>query len=246
MVHVFGKRISIVALALSAVALASTATVAQAATPAPTITNLSVHSGAAAGGTALTITGKNFVKVTAVKFGTVKAPGFKVLSKTKIQVGVPAHAVGVVDVRVLTKAKTSKAVKAGKYTFTAPLKTTTSVAVVVTPASVSFPVTIAASTPLSDYPLKSVTVSLSLAGVSLGSWQLLTCPSGCVPTLAFDVKQRASVGDVPLGDYDLNLVMTSGQIWLGSPAFTVPFGYLGQFTATASFAGAPGFAGSSS
>jgi hypothetical protein len=75
----------------------------------------------------VTITGTNFTGASAVKFATSAASSVVVLSSTKITAKTPAHAAGLVNVRVVTPAGTSPAVTADYYTYeTAP--TITSVA----------------------------------------------------------------------------------------------------------------------
>src|SRR6202042_3667667 len=65
----------------------------------------------------VTITGTHFTGASAVKFGTSAATSVVVLSSTKITAKTPAHAAGVVDVRVVTPAGTSAVVAADKYTY---------------------------------------------------------------------------------------------------------------------------------
>jgi IPT/TIG domain/FG-GAP repeat len=70
--------------------------------PAPAVKKLSAKKGAAAGGTEVTITGTNFVGVTAVKFGTTAATSFAVNSETSIIATSPAGTTGTVEVTVTT------------------------------------------------------------------------------------------------------------------------------------------------
>jgi hypothetical protein len=69
----------------------------------PIVTGLSVHSASTAGGTSVTITGKNFSGAAGrlhVLFGTTEAASYTIVSDTKIVAVAPAHAAGNVDVRV--------------------------------------------------------------------------------------------------------------------------------------------------
>jgi hypothetical protein len=77
----------------------------------PTVTGVSPNSGAAAGGTTVTITGRGFTGATGVSFGgTLLVPGgFTVDSDTQITATSPAHPAGGVDVRVTAPDGTSPA-----------------------------------------------------------------------------------------------------------------------------------------
>jgi hypothetical protein len=89
----------------------------------PTVTGVSPNSGAAAGGTTVTITGRGFTGATGVSFGgTLLVPGgFTVDSDAQITATSPAHATGAVDVRVTTPDGTSPADPAvDTFTFAAP------------------------------------------------------------------------------------------------------------------------------
>jgi len=130
-----GKRfgpglLGLVALAVALVCLAS-ASVAFAATSAPVVSKLSVASGPSAGGTKVTITGKNFMShgssaVKKVLFGAKAGTHIHVLSAHKLMVKAPAHAAGAVQVRVVSKAGAMSArTKASRYTFKLPLPTIT-------------------------------------------------------------------------------------------------------------------------
>lgn len=69
----------------------------------PIVTSLSVNSGSTAGGTSVTITGKNFSGAAGrlhVLFGGVEATSFTINSDTQITALAPAQAAGQVDVRV--------------------------------------------------------------------------------------------------------------------------------------------------
>jgi len=68
----------------------------------PYITLISPATGAAAGSTAVTITGVGFTGATGVTFGGSAGTSFTVVSDTSITVTTPAHAAGAVDV-VVTK-----------------------------------------------------------------------------------------------------------------------------------------------
>ena len=66
--------------------------------PAATITAVTPATGAAAGGTVVTLTGTNLDGVADVKFGTATGTGLKVISANRIQVTTPAGTAGAVNV----------------------------------------------------------------------------------------------------------------------------------------------------
>jgi hypothetical protein len=82
----------------------------------PTVTGLSPNSGSTAGGFGVMISGTNLSGATAVYFGTTKAT-IMGGNATMIGVTAPAHAVGVVDVTVVTPAGTSGITQADKFTY---------------------------------------------------------------------------------------------------------------------------------
>ncbi|MGI5940470.1 MAG: IPT/TIG domain-containing protein, partial [Thermoleophilia bacterium] len=89
---------------------------------APTITKLDPDGQpTTAAGTAVTITGTNFVTGATVAFGTVPATNVAVVDSTTITCKSPAHEVGVVDVTVTTPAGTSSvAGTANDYVYGVP------------------------------------------------------------------------------------------------------------------------------
>jgi IPT/TIG domain len=74
--------------------------------PPPTVTGLNPASGPAAGGTFVTVTGTNFVNVSAVDFGATAGTNATVVNNNTISVFSPAGS-GVVDVTVTTNTGTS-------------------------------------------------------------------------------------------------------------------------------------------
>jgi hypothetical protein len=68
--------------------------------PGPTVTSVSPSSGAAGGGTAVTITGTNFVSGATVTFGSTAATNVVVVSATEITATSPAGSAGAVTVTV--------------------------------------------------------------------------------------------------------------------------------------------------
>ncbi len=95
------------------------AAVPAAAAPRPVVGKLSLTSGPVAGGVRVTVTGRYFSKVTKVVFGSSAGKSLKVLSVTKLEVTAPGHPAGTVNVEVVAKAGTSKAVTADRFTYVA-------------------------------------------------------------------------------------------------------------------------------
>ena len=84
--------------------------------PVPLVSGLSVHTGPAAGGTAVTISGSGFSGATAVYFGAQTATGVNVVSGTEIQAVSPAG-FGAVNVHVANQAVESGAANADLFTY---------------------------------------------------------------------------------------------------------------------------------
>jgi hypothetical protein len=87
-------------------------------TATPTITDVTPSTGTTAGGTAVTITGANFIGATSVTFGGIAA-GISSVSDTMISVTTPARTAGTVTVSVVTPNGTANSANAFIYT-TAP------------------------------------------------------------------------------------------------------------------------------
>jgi hypothetical protein len=83
----------------------------------PSVTSLSTTSGTTAGGTVVTVNGSGFTAATAVKFGTVAATAFTVLSDTQVLATAPAQTSGTVDVTVTTPTSTSSTGSADHFTY---------------------------------------------------------------------------------------------------------------------------------
>ena len=99
--------------------------VAEATTPAITVTGLSITKGSTAGGTNIVITGTGFSTVdetvaTSVVFGATNATTFLVLSNTQIAAKAPAGT-GIVDVVVTDGTNTSAVSSADRFTYRAPI-----------------------------------------------------------------------------------------------------------------------------
>jgi hypothetical protein len=94
----------------------------------PTVAGVSPSSGPAAGGTALTISGANFVAGASVTLGGAAATGVAVVSAGSITATTPPHAAGAVDVVVINPDQQSGTLPGGfTFTGTSPAPTVTSV-----------------------------------------------------------------------------------------------------------------------
>jgi large repetitive protein len=84
---------------------------------APSVTKLEPDEGPSAGGTGVTITGKNFSGATAVAFGASAASSFTVNSSTSISAVSPPASPGTVQVSVTTPNGTSASSTKDEFTF---------------------------------------------------------------------------------------------------------------------------------
>jgi hypothetical protein len=103
---------------------------------APTVTSVSPSSGTTAGGTAVTVTGTNFMTGATVTFGGTGATNVVVVSATQITATTAAHAAGAVNV-VVTNPDTQSGTLVNGYTYT------TSVAIGFAQVAASTPVSAA-------------------------------------------------------------------------------------------------------
>jgi hypothetical protein len=85
--------------------------------PAPTVTKSAPGKGPAAGGATVRIIGTNLTGATEVRFGSVSAPSFHVVSSTQITATTPAHVGGTFSVAVTTAGGTSSAASNPHYKF---------------------------------------------------------------------------------------------------------------------------------
>jgi hypothetical protein len=105
--------------ATAEVSIAAPAAVPAAAAHRPVVSKLSLTSGPVTGGVRVTVTGRYFTKVTKVVFGSSPGKSLKVLSGTELEVTAPGHPAGTVNVEVVAKAGTSRAVTADRFTYIA-------------------------------------------------------------------------------------------------------------------------------
>jgi hypothetical protein len=84
---------------------------------APAITSVAPDSGPLGGGQTVTVRGTDLTGATAVTFGGVLGTSVTVVSPTRLTVVSPAHAAGVVAIRVTSPDGTSALVAADQYTY---------------------------------------------------------------------------------------------------------------------------------
>ena len=89
------------------------------APPVSTVSAVAPATGPTVGGTAVTITGTNFVSGATVRFGTMAATGVTVASGTSITATSPANYTGALDVTVTTSGGTSATSASDLFTYTA-------------------------------------------------------------------------------------------------------------------------------
>jgi PKD repeat protein len=83
----------------------------------PTVTAVAPVAGTVDGGTIVTVTGTGFTGATAVDFDGTPGTSLHIASDTSLTVRTPAHAAGVVDVRVTTPFGTSPTAAADRFEF---------------------------------------------------------------------------------------------------------------------------------
>jgi peptidoglycan/xylan/chitin deacetylase (PgdA/CDA1 family) len=86
----------------------------------PTVASVQPSSGPAKGGTRIAVNGADFRHVLAVRFGTVAGTDIWVESTGRLHVTAPAHAVGVVNIRVVTDYGTSRIAAGDRFAYVAP------------------------------------------------------------------------------------------------------------------------------
>ncbi len=180
---------------------------------APVVTAISPTSGNIAGGTVVTITGTGFTGASAVNFGAT--PGtITNTTATSLTVTAPAHAVGNVNVQVVTPLGTSADTTADDFTYTAG-PTVTGLA----PATGSITGgTTVVITGTGFTPAATVTFGLATATVTYNSATQLTATSPAHAAGTVDVLVTTAAGTSPNTTAD-NFVYGSGpNITLLSPS----------------------------
>ena len=146
--------------------------------PLPSVTKVEPGEGPLVGGTKVTITGTNFAGAKEVKFGSVAAKGFTVVSATSITVESPAEvSAGIVNVVVTTVGGKSAVSSADDFTYVAA-PTVTKVAPVEGPAAGGTKVTITGTHFAGAKEVKFGSVSATNVVVVAGGSITATAPAG--------------------------------------------------------------------
>ena len=161
--------------AQAAVAARSAIQAGQAARPS--VSKVSPSSGSTAGGTKVTVSGRNFTGVRAVDFGSAKGSQLKVASSTRLTVVSPRHAAGLAGVKVITSAGSSASVAADHYTYVTPPGRVTAVGVLAaTPHSLTLAWTNPATKALTGVTIRRATGSTPPGSVTSGQAVATTKP----------------------------------------------------------------------
>ncbi len=83
----------------------------------PVVSGISLMDGSVNGGEIITLTGTGFTGATSVKFGTIDATSFSVVSDTSITAVAPEQGAAMVNVTVTTPSGTSLVGTANEYTY---------------------------------------------------------------------------------------------------------------------------------
>ncbi|HEY1530501.1 MAG TPA: IPT/TIG domain-containing protein [Galbitalea sp.] len=164
--------------------------------PVSTTTAITPANGSTTGGTAVTITGTDFIGVTAVTIGATAVASFVVVSTTTITATTAASAAGHFTVRVTTPSGTSSASSGAQFTYVAaptvaainPVTGPTSGGTDVTITGTDFTGATAVSigaTPVASFVVVSpTTITATTAAGPAGEFTVrVTTPSGASPTL---------------------------------------------------------------
>lgn len=143
----------------------------------PSVSKVTPSSGSTAGGTRVTVSGKNFTGVRAVDFGSAQGRQLKVASSTRLTVISPRHAAGLAGVKVITAAGSSASVAADHYTYVTPPGPVTAAGVLAaTPHSLTLAWTNPASKALTGVTIRRATGAKPPGSVTSGQPVATTKP----------------------------------------------------------------------
>jgi trimeric autotransporter adhesin len=211
----------------------------------PVVSTVSPATGSPAGGTAVTLTGSGFTGATALKFGTMPAQSFSVVSPTSISAVAPAGALGPVAVSVTSGLGSVSLPNAFMYVLQSQASVTVAASSAV--LSVGQTSTISASggsgTGAISYALTIGASSCALSGTTLTA----VAPGICqvTATRAADATYAAASGFVmvsvsKLDQAALTLTAYPADIAIGQVTSLVISGGSGTGTSTIAVTGAAG------
>jgi len=179
--------------------------------PAPTVSSISPSSGAAAGGTAVTITGTGFLSGASVTIGGTAATSVVVVGSTSITANTPAHAAGAVSVVVTNTDAQSGTLNAG-YTYNPnPAPTVTGISPATGPAAGGTSVTITGTG-------FATGASVSIGGTAATNIVVVGSTSITAKTAA----HAAGTVDVVVTNTDAQFgTLSGGYLYIPNPAPTV-------------------------
>jgi hypothetical protein len=180
----------------------------------PSVTSVSPISGAAGGGTVVTIDGSGFTSASTVKFGATAATGVTFVSATQITATEPAGA-GMVDVTVTTSGETSATSSSDQFTYVPGV---TSVSPSTGPASGGAVVTIEGSGFTSASAVKFGTAAASSV-TDVSSTQITaTAPAGAVGAVDITVTTAGMTSATSSGDQFTYVPSVTGVSATSGPA----------------------------
>ncbi|HEY1904131.1 MAG TPA: IPT/TIG domain-containing protein, partial [Terracidiphilus sp.] len=184
------------------------ATFSAASGPQPTVTGLSPNTGSTGGGTAVTITGTNFVAGATVQFGTAAATNVTVVSGTSITATTPAGAAGAATVTVSDPAGKAGSLASGFTYVLAP--TVGSVSPSSGPIAGGTSVTITGTNFASGDTVSFGGVAATNVVVASTTSITATTPAGAVGAVTVSVTNSSS----------LSGSLASGFTYIGLPTVT--------------------------
>ncbi len=215
--------------------------------PAPTVASVAPPSGSTAGGTAITVTGTNFVAGATVTIGGTAATSVTVLTSTTITATTPAHASGAVTVVVTNPDAQSGSLPSG-FTYVAPAPTVTSVAPTSGPIAGGTAITITGTGFTAGATVTLGGTSATTVTVVTGTTLTATTPAHAAGSVTVVVTNAdAQSGSLPAGFTYLapaptvtSVAPASGPVAGGTPITITGTGFAAGATITLGGAAATG------
>jgi hypothetical protein len=199
----------------------------------PTVSGLSPNSGSTTGGTAVTITGTNFVSGAAVTFGSAAATNVVVVSSTSITATTPAGGVGTVTVTVTNPGALSGSLASG-FTYLV-LPTVSGVSPNNGPVAGGTAVTITGTNFATGATVTFGSTAATNVAVVSSTSITATTPAGTAGAVTVTVKVNGQSGSLSNGfTYNAAVAIGFGQVAAATPqssTATVPVTYPAAQTA---------------